>query len=243
MPFLFKKQTLTDPLTIGQKLKAARRRKRLRLSDVENRLKIRQAYIEALEADRFGELPGNAYVRQFLRAYATLLRLNPDQLIEECTIQNPTVMNDDARVILPAFVRHPKIFITPKIIASITVIMIVGSIIGYIGYQVERFNRPPILTIEYPVDGSKVVASTVDVVGQTNAGAVVTINGEPVAQQTNGRFNQSIQLTEGVNVLHVMAKNRFNKQTERQISIIRPKDGGQALTTSYFSNHAKRSRI
>lgn len=217
-------------MSIGQTLRAMRRRKRLRLSDVENKLKIRQAYIEALEADRFDRLPGKAYVRQFLRAYAIFLNLNSDQLAEECMVQSPKIMDDDTQMLVPAFVKPSKFFITPKIILSGVLILLIGSIIGYIGYQVEQFNRPPSLTIEYPTDGTKVPSSTVDVVGQTTAGTVVTINGEPVAQEVSGRFNQSIQLSEGVNILHITAKNRFNRETKRQLSLIRPKFDEHALT-------------
>jgi cytoskeleton protein RodZ len=43
-------------------------------------LRIRLAFLEALELGRIEELPGNAYVLAFLRTYATALGLDPDDL-------------------------------------------------------------------------------------------------------------------------------------------------------------------
>ena len=43
------------------------------------RLHIRQQYLEALEAGRINELPGNAYALGFLRTYASALGLDPNE--------------------------------------------------------------------------------------------------------------------------------------------------------------------
>jgi cytoskeleton protein RodZ len=41
---------------------------------------IRPSYLEALEAGRIGELPGSAYALAFLRSYANILGLDPDEV-------------------------------------------------------------------------------------------------------------------------------------------------------------------
>src|SRR5579885_1190566 len=40
-------------------------------------------HLDALESDRFGDLPGPVYAKGFLRNYATYLGLSPDELIQE----------------------------------------------------------------------------------------------------------------------------------------------------------------
>jgi cytoskeletal protein RodZ len=70
-------------LEIGNSLREARIRKGLTIRDVEDATKIRSRYLEALEEDDFDVLPGPTYVKAFLRTYATYLKLNSGELVEE----------------------------------------------------------------------------------------------------------------------------------------------------------------
>ena len=60
----------------GSDLRAARERLGWALSDVAAMLRIRPSYLEALEAGRLNQLPGNVYALGFLRSYATALGLD-----------------------------------------------------------------------------------------------------------------------------------------------------------------------
>ncbi len=70
-------------MTIGQKLSEQRRKLGKSLKEVEADLRIRVKYLENLENDRFDLLPGEAYVRAFLRTYSSYLGLNADSIIDE----------------------------------------------------------------------------------------------------------------------------------------------------------------
>jgi cytoskeleton protein RodZ len=61
----------------GADLREARERLGWALPDVAAMLRIRPAYLEALENGRLDQLPGNAYALGFLRSYATALGLDP----------------------------------------------------------------------------------------------------------------------------------------------------------------------
>lgn len=221
---------MPQPLTqstfnIGSELKQARRRKRLRVADVENQLKIRRQYIEAIEGNYFDRLPGLAYARQFVKAYAKLVGLPTNKLFSQSSLS----LGQDEPLFIPLTLVTPKVFITPRVIATTLVGGLVLATFSYIFFQIGRFSRPPVLEIFSPQDDSRVSSAIIDVSGKTNPGVVVTINNEPVAQQVDGQFSQPIQLIEGINTFQVTAKNRFNKQTGRTINIIKPKDGEQAL--------------
>src|SRR3982750_1260338 len=69
--------------SIGDTLREARMRQRLDIADVETRTKIRAKYLRALENEEFGLLPGNTFVKTFLRTYAEYLGLDPQLLLEE----------------------------------------------------------------------------------------------------------------------------------------------------------------
>jgi hypothetical protein len=53
------------------------------LPAVESQLKIRARYLDALEQERFDALPGEAYVRGFLRSYADFLGLDGQLYVDE----------------------------------------------------------------------------------------------------------------------------------------------------------------
>jgi cytoskeleton protein RodZ len=69
--------------TIGQKLRDARADRGVELSEVERATKIRLKFLEAMEADRWEELPAPAYARGFLDIYARYLGLDHQALLDE----------------------------------------------------------------------------------------------------------------------------------------------------------------
>lgn len=68
---------------IGDLLRQTREEKNLTLADVEQEIKIRSRYLEALEAEEFDILPGNVYLYGFLRSYATFLGLDATELVSQ----------------------------------------------------------------------------------------------------------------------------------------------------------------
>ena len=68
---------------IGQALREARTRKRVDMSQVESATKIRAKYLRALENEEWDALPGQTYVKTFLRTYAEYLGLDARSLVEE----------------------------------------------------------------------------------------------------------------------------------------------------------------
>lgn len=68
---------------VGKKLHEARTRKKLSLQEVEAATKIRGRYLQAIENDEWGQLPGDTYARAFIRTYGQCLGLDGDRLAEE----------------------------------------------------------------------------------------------------------------------------------------------------------------
>lgn len=64
----------------GLVLAAARRAQGLEIADVARQLKLSTGQIEALESGNFDRLPGPVFVRGFVRNYARLLKLDPDEV-------------------------------------------------------------------------------------------------------------------------------------------------------------------
>jgi len=70
-------------LDLGDTLREARVRRGLTLKEVEDTLKIRSKYLQALEQNDFEVIPGPTFVRAFLRTYSSFLGLDTERLMEE----------------------------------------------------------------------------------------------------------------------------------------------------------------
>ena len=65
----------------GAALAAAREALNLSVAEVARQLKLSVTQIEALEAGAYEKLPGPVFVRGFIRNYARLLRLDPEEML------------------------------------------------------------------------------------------------------------------------------------------------------------------
>jgi cytoskeleton protein RodZ len=68
---------------IGATLREARMRAKIDINEVETRTKIRAKYLRAIENEEWGLLPGDVYVKSFLRTYGEYLGLDTRQLIDD----------------------------------------------------------------------------------------------------------------------------------------------------------------
>ena len=68
---------------IGSSLREARLRKGLDFRELEQETKIRAKYLRHLEDEEFDALPGETYVKGFLRAYADFLGLDGQLYVDE----------------------------------------------------------------------------------------------------------------------------------------------------------------
>jgi cytoskeleton protein RodZ len=73
---------VSDNITIGSYLEAARQKRRISIERAAQETRIRASFLERMESDDFGFL-APAYVRGFLRNYAMFLRVDPRPLVEE----------------------------------------------------------------------------------------------------------------------------------------------------------------
>jgi cytoskeletal protein RodZ len=79
--------TLVDrPIeTLGAQLKQRRAHRGMSIAELARVTRIPTASLEAIEADRFDELPGEVFVRGFLRAYAQAVGALPAEVLARYT--------------------------------------------------------------------------------------------------------------------------------------------------------------
>ena len=80
---------------IGNSLRSARERQGLSYPEIELATKIRAKYIRALEEEDFSTIPGDAYIRGFLRTYADYLGLDGEVYVDEYASRNLSSWHDE----------------------------------------------------------------------------------------------------------------------------------------------------
>ncbi|MBP1760134.1 MAG: hypothetical protein H6Q63_1051 [Firmicutes bacterium] len=134
----------------GQMLRAAREEKEWSLLDTEEITKIRVRYIQALEEEDYGILPGATYVKGYLRTYSKQLGLNPNDIIE---LYSSTMKPEVAPVIETARIGKPHSkWVRPVIIGSMALVAIALAIGIKSLYHPEgnlpqsTFTSPPLIS-------------------------------------------------------------------------------------------------
>ena len=71
--------------SVGQHLRELREARRMSVAEISRATRVPISSVERIEADRFDELPGEVFVRGFLRAYARAVEVPPDEVLARYT--------------------------------------------------------------------------------------------------------------------------------------------------------------
>ena len=88
--------------SFGEELRRSREQKQMSLAAISEATRISEKMLEAIEAGKFSVLP-QTYIRAFLRAYARVLELNPEEILKRYDAVNQLV-----RVAVEEGVSKPK---------------------------------------------------------------------------------------------------------------------------------------
>jgi cytoskeleton protein RodZ len=86
---------------IGATLREARMRAKIDINEVETRTKIRAKYLRAIENEEWALLPGDVYVKSFLRTYADYLGLDSRQILDDYRRRYERPSDHEMRQIAP----------------------------------------------------------------------------------------------------------------------------------------------
>jgi len=71
--------------TVGQYLRELREQRKMSVEEVSRATRVPVASVERVETDRFDELPGEVFVRGFLKSYARALGVPSDDVLARYT--------------------------------------------------------------------------------------------------------------------------------------------------------------
>lgn len=156
--------------SLGQYLKKERERRGIKIQEIAKETHISSTFLEALENEQFDDLPGEVFVRGFLRGYATYVGLDPQEIM---------AWYSKVRGPVPSTPTKTKTFTIGGnyfVVKFYLTLLICLGLLGYGGYQAFLYIFYPSTekaqeTSKY-IYGSEYLGSTSPVLSYTPSGTI-----------------------------------------------------------------------
>jgi hypothetical protein len=202
--------------TLGEYLASVRKQLDLDVRAVSNMTQIKPEYLEGLEAGSYEKLPADVYVRGFLKSLANFYHIKEKILIDQYEKER----GFEVVAKTPAASSAEKLSLTPRRIVLGASVLVGLLAVTYVGAQIKSVLAPPFLQIEEPASDLTVADNTIVIAGKGEVGAQIFINNQPVLTDAEGQFSENLVLSQGLNVIEILERNKFNKvsRVTRQIT-------------------------
>ena len=134
----FEQRSISNSQTLGDRLYRLRLERKKDLKSIAHHLRIRTDYLEALEQSRYTDLPGEVFVRNYVRKYAAYLGLNVTQAEQ---LLNEELAVYKVKPEIPTLKRHltqQPLKIIHVVIALVVIFMVIG-VTSYFGFEIFNF--------------------------------------------------------------------------------------------------------
>lgn len=205
-------------ITAGEVIKNKREELKKDLSSVSADTKIQKRYLEYIENNEFEKFDSDVFATGFLKIYSQYLDLDVEKILalyRRSTKTKPTITKNPNNI----FRKRNNIKVSPKLVGIITLSIFLISVIGYIGYQIYKFQKPPVLTVSQPVDEYISNEEKILIKGNTQNAAIVEINGNKIEVDDSGNFESEYTLTQGVNSIPINAWKESNTNQKSNITL------------------------
>jgi cytoskeletal protein RodZ len=157
------------------------------------------------------------FLTGFIKIYAQYLELDTSKVLALYRRSNPRKSTDKVKEVREEIFTNRKkkalSFLNPKSLLTIFLITFLLLVVGYIGFQIYKFQSPPKLLITQPQNESTITSENILLKGETSKEVTLEINGTAVEIEDDGSFQKEIALKEGSNT--VIVKVRKNSSLER----------------------------
>ncbi|MGB0631635.1 MAG: RodZ domain-containing protein [Alphaproteobacteria bacterium] len=131
-----------DATELGAMMREMRENLGHDLEKVAEDLRIRLVYLEAIETGRLGDLPGNAYVSGFLRAYSDYLGLDGEEIVRRFKMAGAEISNK-TQLHLPSPVEEGRL--PTALILLVAAVIAAGAYGGW--YYLSSQDGDPMETV------------------------------------------------------------------------------------------------
>lgn len=109
--------------SVGQVLRHEREERHLSIDEVSSTTRIPRKTLESLEQDRFEDLPSGVFVRGFIKAYASAVHIDADEVLARFEEQTPQLPPPTPRPSVRGRRRYTPVFAAIAIAAFFAIIV------------------------------------------------------------------------------------------------------------------------
>jgi len=110
--------------------------------------------------------------------------------------------------------RERAFVLSPKKIVLIVFCLFLLLVVLYFWRQINFLIKAPYLEVSQPFADITVTEEVFEIIGKTDSSAYLTINSQEVYIDKEGNFKTEIELSNGINIIKIESKNRFDKVNE-----------------------------
>lgn len=209
------KKPLEAIQTLAEVLVHARTMQERSLDEAAETLKISPLYLHALEVGDYASLPCFVYTRNFVKHYGKWLGLRVQPLLELFEQEWQLFSKVQSTQICPdqsTGVKKTDMWTVPRWLRFVGAFFVILLVLSYFGYELYDLRQPPKLVIETPQEELVIESQLVEIKGETEPEAVLTINDQTILSDTHGNFNEMIALQPGLNIIEVAAKRKHSQE-------------------------------
>jgi len=211
-----------DIKTLGERLRGIREKAGVSIEEIAKVTKVNKKYLEYIEVDNYDELPSDVYVKGFLRSYSNFLGIDARDVLKiykkergiQVNIKKPKVQDSKKKKI-----KIPTVILPFKVMISILAGIFFITIVWYFYVETGKFSEAPRLLLSNPTNNATIKENSTEVIGITDIGNSVVINGQAIFVNEKGEFKEMVNLKEGINKLAIKSTNKFGKEIEREINL------------------------
>lgn len=196
--------------TVGEILRNERVLKKLSLSQIEKVIKIREKFLILIEENKFDQFSSQTILKGFIKNYASYLGLNVSEIMAFYRRQS----SDNSQITVKKNdILGQRFRITPRSFTYLSIATLLGLFFLFLIFQYFQFANAPYLNITNPPENLVVRTDEINVTGETDPDANLSINDQPVSLSSDGKFSVKVPLSLGLNALTIKSTNKFQKST------------------------------
>lgn len=216
--------------SLGQILRQARLDFGWTLDEAAERTGVPEKWLAGAEADHWEDLPDDAYSRIYFKSYCRLLELEPRamQALYRQTRQRTALRQgpasaeggasgpgsaDERRHHPTTAIPTRHLITAPQMIRRGLLAVIGIGLASYFWWATANIVTPPKITVIAPVDGMVTTDPSVTVSGRTESEVTLRVNGKEVTTDSDGFFQDTLELADGLNVIKVVGAKKHSKET------------------------------
>lgn len=163
--------------SLGDYLKREREYRNISLEEISRTTKIREDILTAFEEDRFDSRVSPVFIKGFLKAYASYVGLNPDDVVLR---YEASLREEKEQTAKEAFGDTPKQWILKYVVFPISALLVIGILLFLILEQPRIVETAPeSQQIEEPVTQSISEADSTSPVGRTDGDSILASHSDP----------------------------------------------------------------